>query len=154
MLNLKLNRCFICQVFDWAVSVTNKMDSVTGSRNLQRFWILDFWQIFAVVSKWLSFNDGRKTSDRSSKRIVSGGSHTTDTIRLEKRAVIHSSILLTLTPTPFNHHLCKSGLGNLKNATFISGKSKSYNCMNMTTRSGGTQCLNLEKPRIRELIST
>ena len=150
MLNLKLNRCFICQVFDWAVSVTNKMDSVTGSRNLQRYsLILDFWQIFAVVSKWLSFNDGRKTSDRSSKRIVSGRSHTTDTIRLEKRAVIHSSILLTLTPTPFNHQLCKSGLGNLKNVTFISGKPKSYNCMNMTTRSGGTQYLNLEKPRIR-----
>ena len=51
----------MCQAFNWAVSVTTKMDSVTGFRNLQPYSLIqDFWLIFAVMSKWLSVNDGRK----------------------------------------------------------------------------------------------
>ena len=70
------------------------------------------------MSKWLSVNDGRKmvgfrainvlyTRNWSSKRVVSGGCHPADTIHSEKWAAIHSSISLTLTQTPFNHHLGK-----------------------------------------------
>ena len=37
-----------------------KMDSVTGSRYLQRYSIQDFWQILAIMGKCLSINDGGK----------------------------------------------------------------------------------------------
>ena len=42
---------FDCQAFNWAVSVTAKMDSVTGSRNPHVIhWFEHFWLIFAVMS--------------------------------------------------------------------------------------------------------
>ena len=60
-----------------------KMDSVTGSRNLQRYSLIqDFWQIFALISKYITTNDGRLLmvgfraidvfyiNDRSSKRSI------------------------------------------------------------------------------------
>ena len=47
-----------------------------------------------VEGKWLDLERLMfyRFSDRSFKRIVSGGRHTADTIHLEKRAAIHSSI--------------------------------------------------------------
>ena len=38
-----------------------KKDSVTGSRDLQRYSLIqDFWQMFALLGKVLSINDGGK----------------------------------------------------------------------------------------------
>ena len=37
------------------------MDSVTGSRDLQRYSLIhDFWQMFAVMGNFVSINDERK----------------------------------------------------------------------------------------------
>ena len=89
-----------------------KIDSVTGSKDLQRYSLIyDFEQSLSINDrgKIVRFKalDVLWSSDHSSKQMVSGVCHTADTIHFEKLAAIHASNSLTLTQTPLNHHLGK-----------------------------------------------